>query len=102
MLPNLGCSGSAREVFLFRPCNGEKLALVVNAAAGGALPLSLSSARAEAEPNFKVPPLGYSLDQLNTISTQLPYDRHFGAFVEAMNRLNEKSPKARRRGASLT
>jgi hypothetical protein len=30
------------------------------------------------------------------------YDRHFGAFVEAMNRLNEKSPKARRRGASLT
>jgi iron/manganese superoxide dismutase-like protein len=87
------------------PCNGEKLALAV-AAAGGALPVSLSSARAEAEPNFKVPPLGYSLDAIehhfDAITMMPHYDRHFGAFVEAMNRLNEKSPKARRRSASLT
>ncbi len=72
------------------------LALAAAVAAAGTRPGLVSPARAEAEPVFKVPPLGYGFDALepyiDTKTMMIHHDRHHGAYVAALNGLVEKYP----------
>jgi Fe-Mn family superoxide dismutase len=82
---------------MFTRRDGLKLTLALAAmVAAGAKPGLFSPARAEAEPVFKVPPLGCGYDALEPYIDILPmtihHDRHHGAYVAALNGLVEKYP----------
>ncbi len=79
---------------MFTRRDGLQLALA--AAAAGTRPGLVLPARAEVEPVFKVPPLGYGFDALepyiDTATMMIHHDRHHGAYVAALNGLVEKYP----------
>jgi Fe-Mn family superoxide dismutase len=87
----------AQETLMFSRRDGLKWTLALAATAGASEKLGLlSSARAEAEPTFKVPPLGYGFDALepyiDTATMTIHHDKHHGAYVAALNGLVEKYP----------
>ncbi|MGH6823002.1 MAG: superoxide dismutase [Methylocella sp.] len=79
---------------MFTRRDGLKLALAATSVAS-ARPGLLSPARA-AGPVFTVPPLGYGFDALepyiDTTTMMIHHDRHHGAYVAALNGLEEKYP----------
>jgi Fe-Mn family superoxide dismutase len=80
---------------MFTRRDGLKLALAATAVAANATPGLGQPARA-AEPHFTVPPLGYEFDALepfiDTTTMMIHHDRHHGAYVAALNGLEEKYP----------
>ncbi|MGH6799870.1 MAG: superoxide dismutase [Methylocella sp.] len=80
---------------MFTRRDGLKLALAAAAAVASARLGPLSPARA-AGPVFTVPPLGYGFDALepyiDTTTMMIHHDRHHGAYVAALNGLEEKYP----------
>jgi superoxide dismutase, Fe-Mn family len=94
MPPSGQSADFAKEAPMFARRDGLQLALA--AAAAGMRPGLVSPARAEVEPFFKVPPLGYGFEALepyiDATTMMIHHDRHHGAYVAALNRLVEKYP----------